>query len=53
MNLKQLKELDLSLNNISNISALEKVTFEKLEKLDLGYNKISNINILKIWNLKN
>ena len=47
VNFKELKELDLSYNNISEIKVLEKVKFEKLEKLDLGSNKISNnINIL-------
>ena len=40
MNFKQLKELDLSYNNISDIKVLEKVKFEKLEKLDLSGNEI-------------
>ena len=42
---KELKELDLSFNNISDISILENV---KLEILKLSNNKISNnINILE------
>ena len=48
-----MKELELFSNNISDISVLEKVRFEKLEKLNLGSNKISNnINILKNVNFK-
>ena len=35
-NFKELKEIDLSWNNISDIKILEKVNFEKLEHLDLG-----------------
>ena len=53
MNFKELKELKLSNNNISDIKVLERVKFEKLEKLDLGVNKISNnINILENVNFK-
>ena len=51
MNFKELKVLNLSENNISDIKVLEKVKFNKLEKLDLGGNKISdtsNISKLKI-----
>ena len=40
VNVKELKELDLGNNNISEIKVLEKVKFEKLEKLDLGGNEI-------------
>ena len=49
---KELKELDLSNNNISDIKVLEKVKFEKLEILYLRENKISNINILENVNFK-
>ena len=49
---KELKELMLSENNISDINFLEKVKFEKLEKLDLSNNKISNIDILEKVNFK-
>ena len=53
MNFKELKELDLSYNNISDISVLEKVKFEKLEKLYLGGNKIDRNKIYSILlNLK-
>ena len=38
LNLNELKKLDLRSNNISDISFLEKVKFEKLEKLNLSYN---------------
>ena len=41
---KELKELDICLNYISDIKVLTKVKFEKLV---LGDNKISNINILE------
>ena len=52
MNLIELKELNLSWNNISDIKFLEKVKFEGLEKLDLSYNKnISDCNILEKVNL--
>ena len=44
MNFKELKELYLFNNNISDIKVLEKVKFEKLEKLNLSENKISKIN---------
>ena len=40
MEFKELKELDLSGNNISDIKILEKVKFEKLEKLNLSRNEI-------------
>ena len=44
MNFKELKELNLSDNNISDIKVLKKVKFEKLEILDLSENKISKDN---------
>ena len=54
LNLNELKELNLSNNNISDISFLEKVKFEKLEKLNLSGNKnISNYNRLTNVILKN
>ena len=40
MNFKELKELYLYFNDISDISVLEKVKFEKLEKLILRSNHI-------------
>ena len=47
-----LKELNLSENEISDITVLEKVNFKKLEILNLNYNKLENINILKIVKFK-
>ena len=48
MYFKELKELYLSNNNISDIKVFEKVKFEKLEILNLSSNfKISDINILE------
>ena len=53
MNFKELKELYLNSNNISDIKVLERVKFEKLEILNLGRNKISNnINQLENVNFK-
>ena len=52
MNFKELKELDLYYNNISDIEILEKVKFEKLEILNLSLNKISYIKILEKVNYK-
>ena len=49
---KELKEIDLSGNNISDIKLLEKAKFEKLEILILGGNGISDINILEKVNFK-
>ena len=49
---KELKELNLSFNNISDIKVLEKVKFEKLKVLDLSENKISDINIFEKVNFK-
>ena len=43
---KQLKELNLSLNNLSDINKLEKAKLENLIILDLGDNEINDINIL-------
>ena len=43
VNLKELKELDLSNNKISDIKVLEKVKFDKLEILDISNNKILNL----------
>ena len=44
---KELKELKLYWNNISDIKVLENVKFEKLEIIDLNNNEISDINILE------
>ena len=49
---KELKELNLYHNNISDIKVLEKVKFEKLEVLDLSENEIIDINILEKVNFK-
>ena len=49
---KELKELILNNNNISDLKMLEKAKFEKLEILDLSQNKISNINIFENVNFK-
>ena len=46
MNFKELTEIDLSNNNISDIKVLEKVKFAKLEILYLNWNNIPNIDIL-------
>jgi len=43
---KELKILDLSINNISKIEAFNKKNFENLEKLNLSDNNISDINPL-------
>ena len=51
-NFKELKELNLSHNNIADIKVLEKVKIEKIKVLNLGSNKILNINILKTVNFK-
>ena len=50
-NFKNLKELNLSHNNLSNIKVLEKVKFFELEKLNLSKNKILDINVLENVNL--
>ena len=44
---KNIRSLNLTNNNISDINILEKIKFEKLEKLYLDNNKISDINILE------
>ena len=45
---RELKELNLKSNNITDIKVLEKLKFEKLEKLDLGLNKIDKNNYSSI-----
>ena len=50
--LKNLKELNLEYNNISDIRALGKAKFNNLEILNLGKNIISNIDILEKVNFK-
>ena len=42
---KNLEEIDLSHNNISNIEPIK--NFKKAKKIDLSYNKINDINSLK------
>ena len=49
---KELKELCLFRNKISDIKVLENAKFEKLEILNLGSNEISDINILEKVNFK-
>ena len=49
-NVKEIRELILSYNYISDIKALETLKFEKLEKLNLCWNKISN-NINELENM--
>ena len=49
---KELKELILNNNKISDIKALSKAKFEKLEILDLSQNMISNINMFENVNFK-
>ena len=44
---KNLEEIDLSNNNISNIEALKDFSTPKLKKIDLSHNKISDIKVLK------
>ena len=50
---KELKELYLNENNISDIKVLENVKFEKLEILDLGWNKIKDKSIISKLKIKN
>ena len=50
MNFKELKELNLNKNNISNIKVLERVKFEKLEKLGLSDNKIDKVKFYLLLN---
>ena len=47
INFKDLKELNLSNNKISDISVLEKANFKKLKYLNLNLDEITDINILK------
>ena len=47
VNFKELKELDLSDNEISDTKALDRVKFGKLEILGLSYNNISDKNSLR------
>ena len=49
---KQLKELRLGLNAITDITVLEKAKFEKLEILNLRNNNISDISVLEKVNFK-
>ena len=50
---KELKELDLYVNNISDIKVLENVKFEKLEILNLSDNPIKNKSIISKLKIKN
>ena len=52
VNLKELKVLNLSKNQIADIKVLEKVNFKKLKKLDLSGNKIADITVLENVNFK-
>ena len=52
MNFRELKELNLSGNNISDIKVLENVKFEKLEILYLSNKKILKDNYSIISKLK-
>ena len=47
MDFKELKELYISNNGMSDINVLEKLDFKKLNTLYLNYNKISDINVLE------
>ena len=49
---KELKELNLSYNEISDINILEKVKFKELKVLNLINNKISDIKVLENVNFK-
>ena len=49
---RELKELFLKNNNISDLSILNKQIFEKLEHLNLYYNNLPTINGLEKVNLK-
>ena len=52
INFNQLNILDLSDNDISDISILEKVNFKELKELNLSWNDISDISILEKINFK-
>ena len=41
--LKNIEELDLSHNNISNVKIIKKFNLKKIKKLDLSFNKINKI----------
>ena len=49
---RELKEINLHKNNISNIEALIKAKFDKLEILNLGQNDIEDIKALEKVNFK-
>ena len=49
---KELKDLNLKTNTISDIKALQHVKFNKLEILNLSSNMISDINVLEKVNFK-
>ena len=53
MNFKELKELNLRENNISDISVLENVKFEKLKKLYLYDNNIDRNKFASIIIISN
>ena len=48
----QLKDIDLSYNDITNIEPLSKANLPFLEKLNLSFNKINNIKPLSEINLR-
>ena len=50
---KNLEELDLTSNKISDINILQKLNFENLKILNLSYNYIQYINALKKVNFPN
>jgi len=52
LDFKELKELDFSLRQISDIKVLEEVNFIKLQTLNLSSNKISDIKVLENVNFK-
>ena len=52
MDFKELKELNLRNNNITDINLLEQVKFEKLETLNLTKNQITDISVLEKVNFK-
>ena len=52
VNFKDLNNLYLPTNNITDIKVLEKVKFENLESLSLSQNKIADINILENVNFR-
>ena len=46
LDFKELKELDLSNNEISDISVLEKINFNEIKQLNISRNEISDIKVL-------